>query len=138
MIDGYEEGSDDWNGINPDGTPNEKTLENIVQSLVTTTNPLQIILFRSGARGQMHADSDIDLLIVKKTESTDAVADNAYLALYSNKTILRDVDIFVITPEEMEGEKADEWVVTHAALKEGRIIYGAKRTDRKINRARIN
>jgi uncharacterized protein len=42
-------------------------LRKIVQRLVINYQPEQILLYGSVARGKSHADSDIDLLIVKET-----------------------------------------------------------------------
>ena len=39
-------------------------LDGIVRRIVTAADPLRVIVFGSGARGQMGPDSDLDLLIV--------------------------------------------------------------------------
>jgi len=49
----------------------QKALENLVQVIVETSDPEQIILFGSRARGESHAGSDVDLLIVE-SEPFDA------------------------------------------------------------------
>jgi predicted nucleotidyltransferase len=39
-------------------------IDDLVQRIVDAVHPLRIILFGSAARGEMGADSDVDLLIV--------------------------------------------------------------------------
>jgi len=39
----------------------------LAQTIVKNSNPEKIILFGSAARGDYHANSDIDLLIIKRS-----------------------------------------------------------------------
>ena len=60
------------------GTPDPQRLKALVRSIVSTAAPERIILFGSAARGDMHADSDIDLLIIKSNCRTLATAADIY------------------------------------------------------------
>ena len=42
-----------WWGINEDGTPDEKKLGEVIEAIVRTAHPEEIILFGSGAAGTM-------------------------------------------------------------------------------------
>jgi len=51
-----------------DQSPFEKPINDVVDMLVRDYQPEKIILYGSCARGTMHADSDIDMLIIKNTD----------------------------------------------------------------------
>ena len=50
------------------GIVDPQVLKEIVRRIVTCAHPEKIILFGSGARGEMSHDSDIDLLVIKEGE----------------------------------------------------------------------
>ena len=86
--------------------------------------PEKIILFGSYARGQTDEYSDLDFVLIKKTDKRFLERLIEVAKLIDND--LGDVDVFVYTPEEFErmiewGNPFIEWV-----LKEGRILYEKK------------
>jgi predicted nucleotidyltransferase len=79
----------------------------------------KIILFGSLSSGDVHKSSDIDLIIVKKTEKKFLERLEEFYN-YLNPQVA--VDILVYTPEEFEEMKRNNpFIIT--ALKHGRIIY---------------
>jgi predicted nucleotidyltransferase len=79
----------------------------------------KIILFGSLSSGDVHKSSDIDLIIVKKTEKKFLERLEEFYN-YLNPQVA--VDILVYTPEEFEEmKKNNPFIIT--ALKHGRIIY---------------
>jgi predicted nucleotidyltransferase len=79
----------------------------------------KIILFGSLSSGDVHKSSDIDLIIVKKTEKKFLERLEEFYN-YLNPQVA--VDILVYTPEEFEEmKKNNPFILT--ALKQGRIIY---------------
>lgn len=83
--------------------------------------PEKIILFGSAARGDVDEYSDIDIVIIKKT-------DKPFLKrLIEAVEFLRPdsphVDLFVYTPEEFALMKEDDNPFVAQVLKEGRVIY---------------
>ena len=48
----------------PTGTQATLTIEALVGRIVAAVHPLRIIVFGSAARGDMNADSDIDVMVV--------------------------------------------------------------------------
>lgn len=44
--------------------PNPQILDDLVNRIVETAHPLQVILFGSAARNEMGPDSDLDILVV--------------------------------------------------------------------------
>jgi len=96
----------------------EKELERIIPLLINL-GAEKIILFGSLSAGKVHRSSDIDLLIVRKTNQRFLDRwDELYQAAKPNYGI----DLFVYTPEEFE-----EMSVTNPFLKrvvkEGRLLY---------------
>ncbi|OGE10143.1 hypothetical protein A2111_02705 [Candidatus Daviesbacteria bacterium GWA1_38_6] len=82
--------------------------------------PEKIILFGSYAHGKPHKDSDVDLVLIKKTK------DPFSKRLKKVRMLLRTttpVDLFVFTPQEFEKSKS-----TNPFIEEiwrfGKVIYG--------------
>ena len=97
----------------------ETRVEAIVNAL-TAYGPEKIILFGAAARGDGDEQSDIDLLIVKKTETRfvrRAIEADSYLPLDIS------VDLFVYTPEEMERMIEEENPFIERALRDGKVVY---------------
>ena len=44
--------------------PDEQKLQELVQRIVEAARPIKIILFGSAARGEMEANSDLDVLVI--------------------------------------------------------------------------
>lgn len=82
--------------------------------------PDKIILFGSYAYGRPHEDSDVDLILIKRTKEPflDRMA-----KVQSFLKTTTPVDAFVFTPEEFERAK-DSSLVVHEAAERGKIIYG--------------
>lgn len=84
--------------------------------------PQKVILFGSFARGDYHAASDIDLLIIKATERpfADRIGDVLALCDYSIS-----LEPLVYTPEEFERMCEEGNLFIEKVLKEGKVIYGS-------------
>jgi predicted nucleotidyltransferase len=52
----------------------QQALKDIVQRVVTVANPQRIVLFGSAARGGVHRDSDVDLLVIGSCSFGEVVA----------------------------------------------------------------
>ena len=99
----------------------QKQLDTIVQEIVTNFQPEKIILFGSAARGHMTYDSDIDLLLIKKT--TDRPADRLRRAWYSLTNWDAPIDFLVYTPEEFHKARQEQSVLIADILREGKTLY---------------
>lgn len=100
----------------------KKEIIEIKNRIVKEFKPQKIILFGSYAYGNPKKDSDIDLLIIKKTKLPK------HKRAREVRRILRDylipIDIIVYTPEEVEKWKnADTSFITFI-MKKGKVIYG--------------
>lgn len=96
-------------------------LSTMVDRIVKRFNPDAILLFGSQARGDTRKWSDIDLMVVMDD------VDKRQTAIEIRR-LLRDLpvskDIIVITHDEIRRKKHIVGTLIHAALQEGRILYG--------------
>lgn len=102
----------------------EAILSEIVRRLVEAIDPDKIILFGSRARGDTHAQSDVDLLIVK------ACAGPRYRRIGEAHQALWGIgvptDILWYTPEEIDEWSEVKHHVATQATREGRVLYEKK------------
>ena len=122
--------------ITRDGRPDESMLKRITHAIVNAVNPRRVILFGSGARGELTTKSDIDLMVVMRDESQNNVdATSAiYMALPSDRL---PTDILVATPEEIEYNWENPGCAIRVAMEEGRLLYDEK-ADQNGNRLGSN
>ena len=75
------------------GFVDSTVLEEIIRRIVICASPEKIVLFGSGARGEMGSNSDIDLLVIKNGEfDAGALTEEIYMHLIG---IGKAVDILV-------------------------------------------
>ena len=96
-------------------------LQNMTERIVQTFDPIRVVLFGSRARGDEHAGSDVDLLVVlPKVENKRETA----IAI---RRLLRDIpiakDIVVTSPQEIARRGNLVGSVLRPALREGRVLY---------------
>lgn len=98
----------------------QEELERIISVLRDTYKPEQIILFGSSVNGTSRTDSDIDLVVIKKTSKRfyDRIGD--VLRLVRPREAL---DVIVYTPEEYARLTQESWFVGEEITKKGRIVY---------------
>jgi predicted nucleotidyltransferase len=98
-------------------------LQEIVRRIVEASDPEKIVLFGSRARKAHRPESDLDLLVIKKsTEPRYERAVPIYRALAGVRLGI-DKDIIVYTPEEVaQWRNASAHFVT-TALREGKVVY---------------
>ena len=100
-------------------------LRKIADKIRVGYNPEKIILFGSMARGTTTEDSDIDLLIIKRTSKPFHKRWAEVCRLVSD--LRRDVAFspFVLTPQELEARKALKDQFIEGILKDGKVLYAA-------------
>ncbi len=102
-------------------TSTREIIEEIISRVVKATDPDKIILFGSGARGEMRSNSDLDLLVVKSGPiHRRKLAQVIYKNLFG---VGQAVDIIVVTPEDIERYGDVPALVLEPALREGKVIY---------------
>jgi HEPN domain-containing protein/predicted nucleotidyltransferase len=103
-----------------DGRLDAELLQQIVARVVHACSPELVILFGSAARGEMHGDSDVDLLVVR---AGDERPFRVAQAIYGELKGEVPVDVLVMTPEELERCGRTPGYVCYDALREGRVLY---------------
>lgn len=94
----------------------------MAERLVIDFSPLAVILFGSRARGDAHAASDVDLLvIVPPLRQTHELAGAMYDALADYPL---PCDIVLTSPGVFAERRKLPFFVHHYADKEGRVLYG--------------
>jgi predicted nucleotidyltransferase len=99
-----------------------KIISTMIDRIVRDFDPLQIILFGSQARGDAHAHSDVDLLVVfseltdKRKTTVDIRRSLADLPVCK--------DILVTTPEELSRQRNQVGSILRYAQREGKTLYG--------------
>ena len=108
--------------INRDGTPNEAMLARMTEAIVNAVEPRQVILFGSGARGELRAESDVDLLVVTNDNDENNIDTTSaiYTALPSRRL---PTDILVVTPQQIEFNWNNPGCAIRPAVEEGRVLY---------------
>ncbi|MSQ14935.1 MAG: nucleotidyltransferase domain-containing protein [Dehalococcoidia bacterium] len=95
----------------------------VVKDIVDQLKPFHadmIILFGSYADGTYRKDSDVDLLIIKKTDKPFHDRQIEARMLLRSTT---PVDVFVFTPAEFEIAKQNNPLIKEA-VETGTIVYG--------------
>ena len=99
----------------------ESDIKKMANIIAERFSPERIILFGSYVHGSVTDDSDVDLLIIRKTD------EDFYERHVPIRLALREfgcpLDILVLTPEEFEEEQSVYWTVVADAAEHGRIIY---------------
>lgn len=96
-------------------------IDEVVKRLLKI-EPMKIILFGSYALGTAHADSDVDVLVIKASTTSrikDMIAARKLL-----KGLKKPFDVIITTIDEFEFYRNQVNSVHHAADRSGRLIYG--------------
>jgi len=100
----------------------EAKIPEIKEKIVREINPEKIILFGSYAWGKPTDDSDVDLLIIQKSnEPRRARQISLRRKLFGSGV---PMDIIIYTPEELEKRMSIRDVYIRKILRDGKLIYG--------------
>lgn len=100
-----------------------EAIDRLVASIVADVHPLRIVLFGSAARGDTHAGSDIDLMVVMPDGShRRRTAQLLYRQLRGAGVAF---DIVVATPSDLDKHKNNIGLIYRTILLEGREVYAA-------------
>ncbi len=100
----------------------QDNLERILTALKDHYHPEQVVLFGSLASGDVTETSDVDLLIVKRTNKRffDRIREVVSICDYEV-----GVDFLVYTPEELAEAANNNPFVRDEILSKGKVIYRA-------------
>ena len=103
----------------------QQGIQEMVQVIIETVDPEQIILFGSRSRGDFRAGSDVDLLIVESYPfSVERSRKKEMIKLWRALVSFPFAkDIFVCSREEAEYWRDSLNNVVARALREGQVLY---------------
>ncbi len=96
-------------------------VDTVVGMIVESFSPKMIIIFGSVASHTAGPDSDIDLLVVMDTDR-DPFLRSVPIDMCLRKLTV-DKDILVVTPEEFEAQKDDEYSFVNEIVRTGYVAY---------------
>ena len=100
----------------------DQKIKDITDKIVTEYQPEKIILFGSFAWGNPTKDSDIDLLVIKKSDKSRFERAREVYTMISKKG--KAVDIIVYTPEEVEKSINDyKNLFIEDIMRNGKVLY---------------
>ena len=95
-------------------------LRQVLDAIAEAVEPERIILFGSAARGTMDAGSDIDLLVVKRTDDLPGLRAAVRTALAANR---RPLDVVAGTPRVLDEQRRCLSLVYGPALRDGVVAW---------------
>jgi len=96
-------------------------LEEIIQKIVESVDPDEIILFGSRAKGESREESDYDVCVLKGGVLRNGeVEKSIYLGLYGTGV---PVDVIVESPEKFDELKNNPFLIYSEIAKYGRVVY---------------
>ena len=119
----------EWSGASPDGRPRPALLERVTAALIEAVAPERIVLYGSGARGEMTPESDIDLLLVLETDDPKRVKDMARKSVRDETCILQ---LLVATEADLAACAHKPYDVLYAALDEGVTLHDVRPPDERV------
>lgn len=97
-----------------------------VERLAECARPSRIIVFGSAATGNLHRDSDLDLLVIMPHEVPNWRDESVRLRRHV-RDIFMAMDILVISEAEAAAAIGNRYGVLGEALRTGKLAYEAKR-----------
>lgn len=95
----------------------------LAQTIVKNSKPEKIILFGSAARGDYHANSDIDLLIIKRSNKKKAYRIKEIFEFLRSTPRKYPLDPIVYTPNEIKKRLYLGDYFIKRIMTEGKILY---------------
>jgi len=102
----------------------KKEIKKITDQIVEKYKPEKIILYGSFASGKPHKDSDLDLLVIKKTRKARTKRHLEVDRLLLDRTM--PLDILVYTPAEIKKRLLLGDFFVKNIIKQGRVLYAGK------------
>ena len=96
-------------------------ISDIVNKIAKNYDPDKIILFGSYANGTANEDSDLDFIIIKKTDKPKHKRGREVRRFLLGAMI--PIDLKIYTPNEFENEKNYNFSFLNSAIKNSMVIY---------------
>jgi predicted nucleotidyltransferase len=98
-------------------------IADIVARIVRAAAPEKIVLFGSRARGDFRPESDIDILVVQRSELPRHVRTTPIYAALAGVPSPVDIEVVVYTPTEVEEWASADAAFVTTALRQGQVLY---------------
>ena len=92
-----------------------------MRRLLTVSDPVQIVLSGSYARGDFGPGSDMDLLVIE--EGIEHVRQESVRLRQALRGLPVPVDVIVATPEHVQRYRDAIGLIYGPAMREGRVLY---------------
>ncbi|MCK5135134.1 MAG: nucleotidyltransferase domain-containing protein [Bacteroidales bacterium] len=96
-------------------------ISEIVKKIASGYNPDKIILFGSYAIGNPNENSDLDLFVVKETDSPRPQRTVQVRKMLYGSMV--PMDLIVYTPKEIEESKENRYSFVYEVLNNGIVLY---------------
>jgi predicted nucleotidyltransferase len=101
----------------------EQIINETIRRILTVVQAKRIFVFGSAARGTMHENSDIDLMVVvpsgvHRRKTSQQIYRNLIGVGFA-------ADIVVVTEDDVEKYRETEGLIIGVVLREGKLIYAA-------------
>jgi uncharacterized protein len=96
-------------------------IDEVVSRIVVAFDPEEIILFGSHARGDAHADSDLDLFVVMDTDVPYIERSHVIDGLFGWH--VWPMDVFVYTPAEFYADRQIVGTLASIVAKFGKVLH---------------
>lgn len=100
-------------------------IEEIINKIALNYEPEKIILFGSYATNTQTNESDLDFIIIKKTDVPKSKRGREVRRFLLGSMI--PIDLKIYTPEEFENESSSDFSFLHSAIKNSVIVYERKK-----------
>jgi uncharacterized protein len=93
----------------------------VVDRIVALSNPESIYAFGSYAKGTLKEGSDLDLLVVHRTELPRGMRGRDVLGVLAEMPF--DIDVVFVTPDELAADLEDPWTLIGTIMPTARELY---------------
>ncbi len=105
-------------------------LEKAIKIIIQIVKPEKIVLFGSRAKGNYKAESDYDLLVLKKgLKNQRVLTQEIYLSF---KNIGSPIDVIIADLDKYEYLKTDPYLIYYEAERNGKIVYESSWKSRRM------
>jgi predicted nucleotidyltransferase len=99
----------------------------VVNKIIEIAAPRKIILFGSYITGNMHINSDLDVMVVTADEQVNSRKESVRIRRVL-KGIMMSMDIVVVSEATLSAYAETPGLIYREALKQGRIVYDTAKT----------
>lgn len=96
-------------------------LQRIAERIVALYDPDTIYLFGSYAKKSMTENSDLDFIIVKRSDLPRPMRGRDVVAILARVPV--DIDVIFVTPEELDAERHEKYSFIGTVLPTAIVLY---------------